>query len=146
MQAALALTTPLLYQGDFTDVVATGFVDMQARLYDPSTAQFISRDPMVSQTMQPYTYAGDNPTNAGDSTGLVEDIFQGGGGGGVVISGGGDGGPIEVPPASSEEILARMERASSSSSSNGIPGWARATDKEILCSWRTCRLPPGENE
>lgn len=62
--------TPLRYQGDFTDTVGTGFTFMQARWYDPQSAQFISRDPMVDQTLQPYAYAADNPTNSSDPTGL----------------------------------------------------------------------------
>jgi RHS repeat-associated protein len=55
--------TPLLYKGTFTDTVDTGFVFMQTSWYDPETAQFISRDPMVNQTLQPYGFPGDNPTS-----------------------------------------------------------------------------------
>ena len=40
------------------------------RYYDPSTAQFISVDPAVSQTGQPYAYADDDPANLSDPTGL----------------------------------------------------------------------------
>jgi hypothetical protein len=43
---------------------------LRARYYDPSTGQFISRDPMVASTRQPYAYAYDNPTNLTDPTGL----------------------------------------------------------------------------
>jgi hypothetical protein len=35
------------------------------------TAQFLSRDPVVDQTHQPYGYVGDNPLNAVDPSGLT---------------------------------------------------------------------------
>lgn len=62
--------TPLLYQGLFADTVGTGFVFMQARWYQPSTGQFMSRDPMVDQTLEPYAYADHSPVLDGDPTGL----------------------------------------------------------------------------
>ena len=40
------------------------------RYYDPITAQFLSVDPLVDQTGQPYSYAGDNPINGSDPVGL----------------------------------------------------------------------------
>ena len=40
------------------------------RYLDPSTGQFLTVDPLVAQTMQPYQYAGDNPVNASDPTGM----------------------------------------------------------------------------
>jgi RHS repeat-associated protein len=72
-------TTPLLYQGLFTDTVGTGFVFMQARWYDPQTAEFVSRDPTVDQTLQPYAYAGDNPANESDPLGTMPYSNHGGG-------------------------------------------------------------------
>ena len=41
------------------------------RYYDPSTDQFISVDPLVSQTGQPFSFANDNPVNGSDPSGLV---------------------------------------------------------------------------
>jgi hypothetical protein len=41
------------------------------RYYDPTTAQFLSVDPAVSATQQPYAYVGDNPTNTTDPSGLM---------------------------------------------------------------------------
>jgi uncharacterized protein RhaS with RHS repeats len=58
------------------------------RYYDPATEQFISVDPLVSQTGQPFSYAGDDPANASDPSGQDEiefdpgeDILGGGGSG-----------------------------------------------------------------
>ena len=41
------------------------------RYYDPSTDQFLSVDPAVAQTGQPYAYTGDDPLNATDPLGLT---------------------------------------------------------------------------
>jgi RHS repeat-associated protein len=43
---------------------------VRIRNYDPSTDQFISIDPAVAQTNQPYAYVNDNPLNATDPLGL----------------------------------------------------------------------------
>ena len=40
------------------------------RYYDPPTGQFLSVDPLVRQTQQPYLYAADNPVKFSDPTGL----------------------------------------------------------------------------
>src|SRR5581483_8694675 len=63
--------TPLQYGGTLTDQY-TDMVYDQARWYDPATGQFISQDPLVDQTLQPYAYAGDTPINASDPTGLCQ--------------------------------------------------------------------------
>ncbi len=63
-------TSALGYDGEYTDS-ESGLVYLQARYYDPGTAQFISVDPAVSLTLTPYGYASGNPVNAGDPTGLV---------------------------------------------------------------------------
>jgi hypothetical protein len=39
------------------------------RYYDPSTGQFITVDPDVSETGEPYAYAGGDPANASDPSG-----------------------------------------------------------------------------
>jgi RHS repeat-associated protein len=61
-------TTPLGYDGQYTSS-DTGLIYLRARVYDPATAQFLSRDPLVSLTREPYAYAVDNPLNLGDPTG-----------------------------------------------------------------------------
>ncbi len=59
---------PLFYaQYTSTD---TGLIYLRARVYDPATAQFLSRDPLALLTRQPYAYTEDNPLNLGDPTGL----------------------------------------------------------------------------
>jgi len=40
------------------------------RYYDPSTDQFLSVDPDVAETSQPYAFTGDDPLNATDPLGL----------------------------------------------------------------------------
>ena len=40
------------------------------RYYDPTTDQFLSIDPAVASTNQPYVYTNDNPLNATDPLGL----------------------------------------------------------------------------
>jgi len=62
-------TTPLGYDGQYTST-DTGLIYMRARVYDPTTAQFLSVDPMVGQTHAPYNYAEDNPLDEADPTGL----------------------------------------------------------------------------
>jgi RHS repeat-associated protein len=66
-------STPLLYAGTYTDPT-TGLIYMQARWYDPATAQFISVDPLQAVTGQTYAYAGDNPISNIDPTGT--DLIQ----------------------------------------------------------------------
>jgi len=39
------------------------------RYYDPTTDQFLSVDPMVDQTGQPYVFTNDNPLNSTDPLG-----------------------------------------------------------------------------
>ncbi|HEX5853389.1 MAG TPA: RHS repeat-associated core domain-containing protein, partial [Solirubrobacteraceae bacterium] len=61
--------TPLGYDAQYTST-DTGLIYLRARVYDPATAQFLSVDPLAGITGERYSYAGDNPVNAGDPTGL----------------------------------------------------------------------------
>jgi len=63
-------TTPLGYDAQYTSP-DTGLIYMRARVYDPETAQFLSRDPLAAISGEPYSYAGDNPLNRSDPTGLL---------------------------------------------------------------------------
>ena len=61
------------------DLASTG--SSVHRYYDPVTAQFISVDPALSVTGQPYSYAGGDPVNGVDPLGLwgwnpVADVNQ----------------------------------------------------------------------
>lgn len=47
-----------------------GLYYLRNRYYDPSTGQFISRDPASILTRQPYSYVSDNPLNSTDPAGL----------------------------------------------------------------------------
>jgi RHS repeat-associated protein len=64
-----ATTTPLGYDGQYTST-DTGLIYLQARVYDPATAQFLTVDPAVATTQAPYFYTEDNPLNEVDRTGL----------------------------------------------------------------------------
>jgi RHS repeat-associated protein len=62
-------TTPLGYDGQYTSS-DTGLIYLRNRIYDPSTAQFLTVDPLEQLTRAPYNYVEDNPVNAVDPTGL----------------------------------------------------------------------------
>src|SRR5579863_8640642 len=49
-----------------------------ARWYDPGTGQFMSVDPDLAETDQPYAFADDDPVNASDPTGRVVQGAEGG--------------------------------------------------------------------
>ncbi|HEV3093978.1 MAG TPA: RHS repeat-associated core domain-containing protein [Solirubrobacteraceae bacterium] len=61
-------TTPLGYDAQYTSS-DTGLIYLRARTYDPATAQFMSVDPWVAITGEPYSYVGDNPLTFSDPTG-----------------------------------------------------------------------------
>ncbi|HEV2953958.1 MAG TPA: RHS repeat-associated core domain-containing protein, partial [Candidatus Dormibacteraeota bacterium] len=61
--------TSIRYDGQLWDY-QDGLYYLRARFYDPATAQFISRDPAVASTREPYGYVGDSPLNGSDSSGL----------------------------------------------------------------------------
>jgi RHS repeat-associated protein len=61
-------STPLLYDSQYTNT-DTGLIYLRARTYDPQTAQFLSIDPALEETGEPYSYTTDNPINKGDPTG-----------------------------------------------------------------------------
>jgi hypothetical protein len=42
------------------------------RYYDPTTGQFLTVDPLVSVTGQPFSYANDDPVNGSDPSGLAK--------------------------------------------------------------------------
>ena len=62
------VANPFGYAGEYTDA-ESGMQYLRARYYDPATAQFLSRDPLVAQTGEPYSYASNTPLNMTDPTG-----------------------------------------------------------------------------
>jgi RHS repeat-associated protein len=62
--------TPRLgYAGQYTDP-ETGLGYLRARHYQPTTGRFLTRDPLVSLSREPYGYAANDPVNHTDPTGL----------------------------------------------------------------------------
>jgi RHS repeat-associated protein len=91
-------TTPIGWAGEYRDP-ETGLTYLQARYYDPVTAQFLTRDPLEALTRSAYGYAGNNPLNLTDPTGLwpgeglaksIGDFFTGGDCGDGLLGGIGD--------------------------------------------------------
>ncbi len=70
----LTASTPFGYAGAYTD--PDGLIYLLNRYYDPAAGAFISVDPAISQTNQPYAYAGDNPVSRTDPTGLFWWIYE----------------------------------------------------------------------
>jgi RHS repeat-associated protein len=64
----LTSSTPFGYAGGYTD--PTGLIYLINRYYDPGTGQFLSVDPAIGKTGQPYGYTGGDPVNATDPNGL----------------------------------------------------------------------------
>ncbi len=60
--------TPLGYGGQYTDA-DTGLQYLRARYYDPTTGQFLTRDPITPVTREPYGYALENPVGKVDPSG-----------------------------------------------------------------------------
>jgi RHS repeat-associated protein len=67
-------STPFGFEDGYTD--PNGLVYLVNRYYDPRTAQFLSVDPLVAETGQPFAYAGDDPVNASDPSGLCSSQEQ----------------------------------------------------------------------
>lgn len=62
-------TTPFGWAGEYRDA-ETGLVYLRARYYDPSTAQFVSSDPLSSMSGASYGYGFNDPLSNVDPTGL----------------------------------------------------------------------------
>ncbi len=66
------ITSPIAYSGAYQD--PTGLDYLINRYYDPTTAQFLTRDPLQALTSQPYSYTNDNPVNYTDPAGLCASL------------------------------------------------------------------------
>ncbi len=64
-----SVTTPMQYAGQYLDV-ESGLYWMRARYYDPTTGQFVSRDPLVDITSYAYGYTGGDPVDNKDDSGM----------------------------------------------------------------------------
>ncbi len=62
--------TQMGFAGQYRMRAENQLIYLRARTYDPVTAQFLSVDPIVGATGESYSYASDNPVNAGDPSGL----------------------------------------------------------------------------
>jgi RHS repeat-associated protein len=61
-------TTPLTFAGQYADTESNlGYAN--ARYYDPSSQSFLTVDPLLDATLDPYGYAQDNPVNLADPNG-----------------------------------------------------------------------------
>jgi RHS repeat-associated protein len=59
--------TPLRWNGQHQD---TGHYYLRVRYHDPTTAQFLTRDPLIALTGSAYGYVEGDPLNASDPLGL----------------------------------------------------------------------------
>jgi RHS repeat-associated protein len=62
-------TNPWQFTGQQLDADSSLYF-LRARYYDPSTGRFLGRDPL-SASLNPYSYADNNPVNATDPSGMV---------------------------------------------------------------------------
>jgi RHS repeat-associated protein len=69
--AGPTLASPFGFQGAYTDA-STGFLYLFNRYYDPRSAQFLSVDPALLSTAQPYALDGGNSLNVMDPLGLYQ--------------------------------------------------------------------------
>src|SRR4029077_6889610 len=58
------------FAGQYRDS-ESGLYYLQARYYNSTTGQFLSRDPMVTTTRSPYAYANGDPPNETDPSGMI---------------------------------------------------------------------------
>jgi RHS repeat-associated protein len=68
-EATTGTLTSFGYTGQYTDP-ETGYQYLRARYYNPTTAQFITKDPAAARTREAHGYASNNPTNLTDPSGL----------------------------------------------------------------------------
>jgi RHS repeat-associated protein len=64
--------SPFGFDGSYNDSAIGSNIDyLINRYYDPSTDQFLSVDPLVAETGQPYAFVGDDPLNRSDPLGQI---------------------------------------------------------------------------
>jgi RHS repeat-associated protein len=77
------LANPFQYAGQYRDQ-ESGLYYLRARYYEPGNGQFITRDPLVVKTRQPYQYVADAPVNETDPSGAFVQILIGAAVGGII--------------------------------------------------------------
>lgn len=89
------------------------------RYYDPTTGQFITQDLLVAITGQAYQYAGDDPVNGSDPSGLCVKVFF------VCIGGGSEtsGISFRFDPGAAANAVVNIGRGASFGLSDQIANW-----------------------
>jgi RHS repeat-associated protein len=137
-------TTPFGYAGQYTDP-ETGYQYLRARYYDPTTGQFLTRDPITPLTREPYSYTGGNPLNATDPSGLYcltgVDKEASEREGREVCNGVSEIADNAVPDAISEPVSGikdwMEENSRIAHENSSIPGWARFAIKASTAYFTT---------
>jgi RHS repeat-associated protein len=134
-------TSPFGFAGQYTDA-ETGLQYLRARFYDPTTEQFLTRDPIEEQTRQAYGYARQNPLNLVDPSGLVGELAGAGCAAGEVVEPLGGCAPGAIAGGTAEVTIAATAV---------ITGWlaAEATNDDDSASDEPClepRVDPWELE
>jgi RHS repeat-associated protein len=62
-------TSPFGFAGEYSDS-ESGLQYLRARYYDPATGNFLTADPLEDITGAPYSYAGDDPVDGRDPSGM----------------------------------------------------------------------------
>ena len=101
--------TPFGFDGSYR--LPNDLVYLINRYYDPTTSQFLSVDPDLAVTGQPYAFTGDNPLNATDPLGNVIRC----GGQDSAVPCGSPGSGIIVGPSGAQGC---------SQNCQGAPGWS----------------------
>jgi hypothetical protein len=109
---------------------------MGARLYDRENGRFLSPDPIIDPS-QPdslggYTYAGDDPVNSTDWTGLMLE----GGGGGVATASSSSGASASVPPAQPTTVTSRAADVVNKKLAVFSPSFWKGVGKSISDAWQ----------
>ncbi|MEV6595682.1 RHS repeat-associated core domain-containing protein [Actinoplanes sp. NPDC051346] len=122
---------PFQFAGQYWDST-TGLYHLRARYYDPGTAQFISRDPAVSMTRQPYGYANNNPVNLTDPSGLYV----------PGVNGCGSSGGVKFPEFSFGSACNRHDFCYGAGVSRGTCDSQFRDNARASCSWGSlfCRM------
>jgi len=63
-------TSSMGFAGQYRMRTETQLIYLRARVYDPVTAQFLTRDPLAAFSRETYAYAADDPVNGSDPLGL----------------------------------------------------------------------------